>query len=339
MTDPAAPDVVVPPVRRRRGRRIFFVLFAFALLALFSAETYLRLRYGLGNPPVLISDTQTEYRLRPDSHYRRLGHRIDVNAYSMRSEPFPPHKASTSERRVIVLGDSVINGGAWTDQADLATSMIEARLRRDVAPSAIVGNVSAGSWGPQNLLGYVDEFGLFDADVVVIVVSSHDAFDEVEQFPTRSGVPSQTYWFALSETWDRLRPQWTPATTSGAPATTRPDDPPPNHQGASGPCLAALGELIDRIRAGGARPIVALHYERPELDRAIESEGHRLLRGVCASRGIEPISLAPGLRASIAAGRNPYRDEIHPNEAGQRAMAAQLIGPVEDALAGPATRP
>lgn len=328
-------DAASTPRRRPRPRRVAFVLLAIAIFGLLGTEAFLRVRYGLGNPPVQITDTQTEYRMRPDSHYRRLGHRIDVNAYSMRSEPFPLRKASPSDRRVIVLGDSVMNGGAWTDQADLATTLLEARLRRDAAPTAVVGNVSAGSWGPQNLLGYVEEFGLFDADVVVVVVSSHDAFDEVERFPTKSGVPSQTYWTALGEAWDRARPRWAPAPT----ATTRPDDPPPNHRGDSAPCLAALGELIDRIRASGAKPIVALHFERPELDEAVESEGHQLLRGVCTAHGVEPISLAPALRAAIASGENPYRDEIHPNEAGQRTIANALIGPIESALAPATSRP
>lgn len=317
-----------PPVRPRGLRRRLAIAAMLTLATLAGTEAFLRIRYGLGDPPVVISDAVTEYRMAPNAHYRRLEHRMDFNAYSMRSDPITPTRTSAAERRVLVMGDSVVNGGAWTDQSELATSILQARLRRDATPNSIVGNISAGSWGPQNLLGYATEFGLFDADVVAIVVSSHDAFDEVTSLPSVSGVPSQTYWFALSEAWDRLRPSLTPS----APPTTRPDDPPPNHHGGSGPCVVALGELIDRVRVGGATPLVFFHYERTELDRADEGEGHRLLRAGCAAHGVEPISLAPAFRAAIAAGENPYRDEIHPNAAGQRAMAAALAPPIEAAL-------
>ena len=319
-----------PPRRSARRRRLAIAAVAAPLLLVGGAEGFLRLRYGLGDPPLMMSDPQTEYRYAPSHHYRRLGNRIDVNAYSMRSDDFPPAKASPAERRVLVIGDSVINGGGYTDQAELATSILQARLRRDGTPLAIVGNASAGSWGPQNELGYVAEFGLLGADVVVIVVSSHDARDEVEAFPAASVVGPPAYRFALAEVYDKV---FAHHFTSARPAS--PADPPPNHVGAAEPCLRAFGELIDRCRAAGARPIVVFHYERPELDLAGDSEGHRLLRAVCAAHGVVPASMKDALKASIAAGRDPYRDALHPNAIGQSVLADVIAPLVEAALASP----
>jgi hypothetical protein len=329
------------PVPHRRLRRLAWTLVASGALAAAGTEAFLRVCYGLGDPPVIVSDTRTEYRAKPDGHYRRLGNRIDYNAFSMRSDPIVTPKPA-GERRVLVFGDSVINGGANTDQVQLATHLLRDRILADgLAPSgATVCNISAGSWGPQNLLGYVREFGLFDADAVVIVVSSHDAFDEVTAWPARSGDESPTYRTALGEAWDRLSPRvrarFLPAASAASPAA-RPDDPPPNPRGNPAPCLAAFGELLDRIRSSGITPIVAFHFERPELDATSEPEGHRLLRDVCAARGIEPISLAPALRAALEAGNDPYRDRIHPNAFGQQAIAEALMAAVEPALRGPAT--
>ena len=321
-----------PPPRRRRRRTLLLGSLGAIVVATGGSEAFLRWRYGLGDPPQSMSDPQTEYRYVPSRHYRRLGNRIDYNAYSMRSDDFPATKSSAGERRVLVIGDSVINGGGYTDQADLATSILQSRLRHDVTPAVFVGNASAGSWGPQNELGFVKEFGLLGADVVVIVESSHDARDEVEQFPTTAKVDPPAYRFALVEAADKLRSQYLSGVTISMPG-----DPPPNHVGAAEPCLKAFGELIDLVRAGGAQPIVVFNYERHELDESVESEGHRMLRDVCESRGLTPVLLKDAFKASLAAGRDPYRDFLHPNEIGQRLLADVITPLVEAALARTAT--
>ncbi|PSR13657.1 lipolytic protein G-D-S-L family, partial [filamentous cyanobacterium CCP3] len=52
------------------------------ILALAVAELFLRVRYGLGNPPLYVADTRTGYRLAPHQTLRRRGNRIAINAYS-----------------------------------------------------------------------------------------------------------------------------------------------------------------------------------------------------------------------------------------------------------------
>src|SRR5206468_1208991 len=113
----------------------------------------------------------------PDQDCRRLGHRIKYNHYSMRSDDFPEHKTDRNELRALVVGDSVINGGVPTDQSELATEILKRRLAEDLKRPVVVGNISASSWGPPNELAYLKRYGLFDADVLVIVVSSHDYVD------------------------------------------------------------------------------------------------------------------------------------------------------------------
>ncbi len=53
----------------------------------------------------------------------------------------------------------------------------------------VVGNISAGSWGPGNWLAYAEEYGFFDADVIVLVISSHD----IEDNPTYQKLNQYTH--------------------------------------------------------------------------------------------------------------------------------------------------
>ena len=117
------------------------------------------LRAGVGHPPLSITHPRIEYLYAPNQDVRRFGKRFLVNDYSMRSAPFAARKGR-DERRVLVFGDSVVNGGNLTNHQDLATT----RLAHDLRPFAggnkvVVGNVSAGSWGPGNWLAYSQAYG------------------------------------------------------------------------------------------------------------------------------------------------------------------------------------
>src|SRR5690348_1694786 len=83
------------------------------------AEIFARYGLGLGNPPLVMIDSKMEYVFRPGS-YRRFNNYISYNSWSMRASEVPPEK-SCDDFRVLVLGDSVVNGGALTDQNDLAS--------------------------------------------------------------------------------------------------------------------------------------------------------------------------------------------------------------------------
>lgn len=120
--------------------------------------------FGLGDSPLLVDDPFTEYRYAPSTSYRRFGNEMSYNRWSMRSSNFPARKAFAGERRVLVICDSVVNGGTLTDQAKIATSLLQAAL----GSSFTVGNISAWSWGPANQLGYIHEFGWFDVDIVIL---------------------------------------------------------------------------------------------------------------------------------------------------------------------------
>ena len=131
------------------------IILASVAAVVLAAEVYARVVLGLGDPPLWRADPEIEYLPVPSRSYRRFGNRVSYNAWSMRSGDFPREKASPDEVRVLVLGDSLVNGGVHVDQDALATSLLEQWLRGGLGRSVVVGNVSAGSWGPPNYLAYI----------------------------------------------------------------------------------------------------------------------------------------------------------------------------------------
>lgn len=180
-----------------------WIVLAIALMtiALILLELALRILFGFGEPPLYIPDAEIGYLLAPSQSVRRFGNRIEVNSYSMRSRPFAP-KPAIGTKRVLMLGDSIINGGWWTDQNDLISELM---MRSSNHPIEVL-NASANSWSPRNELAYLKRFGTFNADVIVLVINTDDLFGTP---PTPLGVgrdrnyPDRKPMSAIVEVIDR----------------------------------------------------------------------------------------------------------------------------------------
>ena len=141
-------------------------------------EASLRLILGFGNPPLYIADEKIGYLLAPDQKVRRMGNKIQINQYSMRSEVINPTKPN-SNLRILVLGDSIVNGGWWTDQQETIPALVENELVSSLSssfPEIEVLNASANSWGPRNELAYLERFGVLEAQVVILIINTDDLF-------------------------------------------------------------------------------------------------------------------------------------------------------------------
>ncbi|MEG4320287.1 MULTISPECIES: SGNH/GDSL hydrolase family protein [unclassified Microcoleus] len=152
-------------------------------------EVLLRVLLGFGNPLIYIADAECGYLLAPNQRVRRLANRIEINQYSMRSKAIAP-SPKPETLRVLLLGDSVANGGWWTDQTDTISEIMVRQLRLQVqhlASDAQSGakvnysdfevlNASANSWGPRNQLAYAKRFGVFGAKVLVLLLNTDDLF-------------------------------------------------------------------------------------------------------------------------------------------------------------------
>lgn len=146
-------------------------------------EVGLRL-FGFGNPLLYITDPEIGYLLAPCQRTRRMGNRIAINQYSMRSQNMTRSRPKTT-LRVLLLGDSVANGAWWTDQDQTISAQIETQLKLMLDSGSIIGsdfehievlNASANSWGPRNQLAYLKQQGSFEAQMVVLLINTDDLF-------------------------------------------------------------------------------------------------------------------------------------------------------------------
>ncbi|MEO6287769.1 MAG: hypothetical protein ABIN80_17185 [Dyadobacter sp.] len=168
------------------------------------AEVVLRVKYGFCNSPLYVSDPDFEYIFAPNQDVTRFGYRIRTNSYSMRNDEVLP----TDSLVILLIGDSVVNGGSLTDQDSVASTLLEKRFLKDFGQRVRVLNISAGSWGPDNIAGYLKKYGLFKAKLICLVTSSHDAHDIMSpESPVGKdpGWPDKQYKVALYELWDRYR--------------------------------------------------------------------------------------------------------------------------------------
>lgn len=291
------------------------------LAAVIGGELFAKYVLGLGHPPLSMPHPTIEYMFQPNQDVHRFGNRYLINAYGMRSENFPKTKTDNSEIRIMAIGDSVINGGNLTDHADLATSIVGRELSKSLATKVIVGNISAGSWGPGNWLAYVREFGFFDADCVVFVMSSHDYADNPTYEPLNPYThPTRPPFSALTEGLSRYLPRYIPFLSATLEEPDRPVLGEDVHKG-----LADLKAVLETAQTRAGKVMVFLHLEQCEIENQKIFEGHYRITALCQELGIPVVSLESYFKKAIDSGIRPYRDNIHPNIEGQKAIASALL--------------
>ncbi|MBD2439993.1 GDSL-type esterase/lipase family protein [Nostoc sp. FACHB-110] len=195
--------------------RLIFLIIGVLLGLLVLVEIGLRSLFGFGNPLIYLGDDQIGYLLAPNQQTRRFGNQIEINQFSMRSSPIEKIPAP-STLRVLLLGDSIANGGWWTDQKNTISSLIMNSLKSAIADKyqqVEVLNASANSWGPRNELAYLQRFGNFGAEVVILLINTDDLF---ATSPTALPVgrdrnyPDTKPALALIEVWQRYLTQAQP---------------------------------------------------------------------------------------------------------------------------------
>ncbi|MBD2353954.1 SGNH/GDSL hydrolase family protein [Tolypothrix sp. FACHB-123] len=187
---------------------VSLIVLAVIIVLLIAIEVGLRSLFGFANPLIYISDPQIGYLLAPNQKTRRFGNRIEINEYSMRSQPITKTPAPATIR-VLILGDSIANGGWWTDQDHTISQLLTRALAsatKGKYQQVEVLNASANSWGPRNELAYLQRFGSFQAQMVVLLINTDDLFATA---PTSLPVgrdrnyPDRKPPLAIIELWQR----------------------------------------------------------------------------------------------------------------------------------------
>ncbi|MBD2576103.1 SGNH/GDSL hydrolase family protein [Oscillatoria sp. FACHB-1406] len=156
----------------RKRRKRFKLFLGGVVIGAIAIELFLRLAFGLGTPVLSQADPLTGYRFQPNQHVVRFGRTIAYNQYSQRSNAIATPKPAPTFR-ILMTGDSVLNGGTPIAQNETITALFQAELAK-TKKSVEVLNASAGSWGIGNALGYLREFGLFDSNALILQIGTHD---------------------------------------------------------------------------------------------------------------------------------------------------------------------
>ena len=157
--------------------KIVLVLLSILFGVLILVEIGLRIGFGFGSPVLYLGEEKIGYLLAPNQKTRRYGNRIEINQYSMRSAAITALPVA-GVRRVMLLGDSLVNGGWWTDQSQILSALINQQLQGlwGTQNRVEVLNVAANSWGPPNQLAYLQRFGTFGSEVIVLLLNTDDLF-------------------------------------------------------------------------------------------------------------------------------------------------------------------
>lgn len=274
------------------------------------------LRYGLGFCDALLYQRSKEYEYiaQPSQDRCRFGAEIHYNSFSQRCEE--PDSAKT---RVLGLGDSVIFGGTWMDQNSLATTLFTNETGVQML------NVSCGSWGPDNCAAYIKKHGTFGAKAMILVCSSHDAYDVMSHEDVVGKMPNypdEQYSLAIAELADRyvwpricslLKKMSEKVDPDAAVVASAVKNSVAKKTAVFNPGFNELKAIADSLQIPFA---IYLHAELGELEKQEYNEmGGEILKwaynnGVPVMQGMKY-----GERKEM------YRDVIHLNEKGQRHLA------------------
>ena len=313
---------------RINKRKIYIAIsICFILIALL--ECTLRFVFGFCDAVLYQSSPAYEYIAQPNQHRYRFFSHIDYNSYSQRSE-----EPDSTKTIVLGLGDSVIFGGTLLDQDSIATTLFSKETGMQML------NISSGSWGPDNCAAYLKEKGTFGAKAMVLVCSSHDAFDVMSHIPVVGiypNYPDEQYKLAIWEVIDRyLRPRiqgWLGHSQLIDPDAqvvekVKNEERRVKNSNAlrdEGVAQKSLNfdpgfDLLLQISKEKNIPFfIYLHPEMGEVESKEYKEGGKLIIEWAKANDVKLVNgLDEGVTTSM------FRDVIHLNEKGQRNLANSL---------------
>ena len=305
---------------------LFIYIFLFII---FCMELILRFAFGFCDALLYRKSDKYEYIAQPNQDRHRFGAHIYYNSYSQRND-----EPDLTKVRVLGLGDSVIFGGTWMDQDSLASTLFSE------ATGTQMLNISAGSWGPDNCAAYLKEKGTFGASAMILVCSSHDAFDVMTHVPVVGVVPTypdRQYKLAWAELIDRYIVPRIRMVFGRTKVKLDPDEQVVKNiefkntvRQKSALFDKGFDQLLEIAREKNIPMAIYLHAEQDEVKAGSYNEMGQMIIKWAEAHGVK---LVEGLKAGEK--ENMYHDKIHFNEAGQRFMATQLVKMYDEYLKQP----
>lgn len=294
-------------------KKIFIGLLVLLLTVFVTGEVLLRQFLGLAHAPLYYASSEYEYMACPNQDGMRFGNHYHYNSYSQRSD-----EPDSTKTIILGLGDSVLFGGVQTDQDSLVTSI----FTRETGMQML--NISAGSWGPDNCAAYLKKFGLFGAKAMFLLVSSHDAHDNMNFMPVvgvHPSYPDKQYFLAWGELLHRyaLPRILPPPIKKYLHNNLSPDQKVLNGIGIhkDGKVFnPGFDELLSIAGEAGIPLVVYLHADSNELAEGKYNEQGTEIISWAEAHGVTLIK-----ELDYRFTKEDYRDGIHINEKGQRKVA------------------
>tara|TARA_R110002049_G_scaffold261136_2_gene437245 strand:+ start:8406 stop:9311 length:906 start_codon:yes stop_codon:yes gene_type:complete len=283
----------------------------FLTIGIVLLELILRFAFGFCDTVLIQEDKSFEYIAQPNQNRYRFGNHISYNSFSMRSP-----EVNEQNKIILGFGDSVLNGGVLTDQDVLATTILSKELSKFYNHNTQFLNISAGSWGLDNCYAYLQKFGNFDAEKIYLIVSSHDAYDNMD-FRSIVGLnpsfPREQYKLAIFELLDRyLIPRL-------GLRLSKSEELGISKKKADSKFNSGFSSFYEYGRNNGIPIIIYLHADRNELDNDnYNSEGQKIIQFANQNK----IPLIQDLHNGLL--KSHFRDDIHLNKEGQK-LIVQLI--------------
>lgn len=173
-----------------------------SLLALaIVTELLLRIGLGLGTPVIFELNSSYGYFPAPNQRITRFRAHVETNHAGMRSPEFQDVK-KPGLHRLLIVGDSIPFGPTFVDQASIFPVVLPKDLADDRVGNWEVLNASAPGWGTANELAFLKSRGIFDSDVVALIVNTGDLN---QRFATCNGgnCPTARPPLALDEALER----------------------------------------------------------------------------------------------------------------------------------------
>jgi hypothetical protein len=309
-------------------KRVNIFLILLGILIGIVALLEVGLRYvGFGNPLLYQADPEIGYLLSPKQKVRRMNKQILINEYSMRSNSLEK-KRPENTLRVFLLGDSIANGGWWTDQPETISSLIEKQLRNSKYSQVEVLNASANSWGPRNQLAYLKRYGFFESQVLILLLNTDDFYTSVPsslKVGKDINYPDHKPQSAISELLNRYMPYPKP-TTDNIPKLKEKD--------IVGINLAAVREIHQACQANHTQLIIAITPLLEEVEQSTKDFQQRAknrLTELAKTESIPLIDFLP-LFKQVEAPNSIYRDRIHITLEGNKIVSQTLSEEIEKIL-------
>lgn len=301
----------------RINKKRFYIAISICLVLIALSEFTLRFVFGFCDAVLYQSSSAYEYIAQPNQHRYRFFSHIDYNSYSQRSE-----EPDSTKTIVLGLGDSVILGGTMLDQDSVATTLFSKETGMQML------NISSGSWGPDNCAAYLKEKGTFGAKAMVLVCSSHDAFDVMSHVPVVGiypNYPDKQYKLAIWEVIDRYLMPRIKVYFRGKQLLD-PDaqvvEKVKSDEGVANKALNFNPGFDQLLQISEEKHIPFFIYLHPEVGEVMSrkyKEGGLMIMEWAKTHHIK---LIDGLNEGVTI--DMYRDVIHLNEKGQRNLANSL---------------